>query len=33
MRNRIAADCANEADIRSLADEAIRRLGDMWTSS
>ena len=23
----IAADCANEADIRSLADEAIRRLG------
>ena len=24
----IAADCANEADIRSLADEAIRRLGD-----
>ena len=23
----IAADCANEADIRSLAEEAIRRLG------
>ncbi len=23
----IAADCANEADIRSLADEAIQRLG------
>ena len=27
MRSWIAADCANEADIRSLADEPIRRLG------